>query len=145
MSQFLTVFDLADAGYKTWWLPASGLLIFAFGVIMAFGVEHPFFPMILVSSSAWVIGVFYCTYSHHLNLRKRQKDGTFDVVEGPIENFSGPKDESFDVHGTHFAYAPSSLVAGFNTPAYDGGPMKPDLHVRISHVNGEIIRLEIRR
>jgi hypothetical protein len=53
--------------------------------------------------------------------------------------------ESFVVKGVAFKYSDSVIAAGFNNSASHGGPIREGLHVKIWHLNGEILRLDIEK
>lgn len=75
----------------------------------------------------------------------------FDVTQaGPITDFhpmpsSGHPDESFIVQGARFEYSENEVTAGFNGTVAVGGPLREGLLVRIWHVNGEILRLDVKK
>jgi hypothetical protein len=158
--QFQTVFDLAVVGYTGWQFATPGLILAAVGALLVLaprlfdglswgfikGAGRGIFSWIFfLFAAGWTVFALGSTYSEYAELRGRQQSGRFESVEGIIENLkSDAKVESFDVRGVHFEYSYFVVSAGFNTPATHGGPMRANLYVRIEHVDGKIIRLEIR-
>ncbi|MFZ6875978.1 hypothetical protein ACO0LF_28285 [Undibacterium sp. Di27W] len=161
------VFDITQAGYKSYTFPASGLIVVTIGAVMLFfhfihkrqnppgskarlwGQSPWFFYFFFGFSCIWTITSFHSTYSDYTELRSAYEQGQCKRVEGRVENFKiAPKekrksDESFDVRGEHFYYANHYVSAGFNTSSIAGGPMKEGLYVRIHHCGNDIARLEI--
>ena len=161
MDQYQTVFDLAQSGYKTWPFPALGLIFVMIGAVMVFfpaffnsfswgfikGQGRRVFSwFFLLFSIAWTTLAFLSTYGEYSTLRDRLDRRTVEVVQGNVENFQADaKRESFDVSGTHFEYSYYTASNAFNTPSTHGGPLRAGLRVRITHVEGKIVRLEILR
>ncbi|WP_430913638.1 hypothetical protein [Methylobacterium sp. sgz302541] len=70
------------------------------------------------------------------------------TVEGRVAHFhpmpyAGHDKERFEVNGVPFAYSDYLISGGFNTSASHGGPIREGLPVRICHLDGLIVRLEI--
>jgi hypothetical protein len=83
-------------------------------------------------------------------LLEARSAGTFQTVEGTIDNFQEEYDEdtereSFAVAGVQFSYDARNLTAAFHQTAFDGGPIRPGARVRIGHVDGRIVKLEMAR
>lgn len=57
--------------------------------------------------------------------------------------YSGHARETFVVNGQYFSYSDYDLTQGFNQTQSHGGPIKEGLQVRITHVDGSIVKLEI--
>ena len=94
------------------------------------------------------IGVFIDTYNHFVYHRDSLRSGRVRVVEGVVSQFDpeppeGHHDESFDVAGQHFSYSQYVLNSGFNHSRGAGGPIRDGLQVRITYLDGQILRLEI--
>lgn len=51
--------------------------------------------------------------------------------------------ESFNVNGVKFEYSDYVITPGFNNAASKGGPIKEGLPVRISYIDGTILKLEV--
>ncbi len=164
-SDLVVVFDLLDAGFKDWSFSAFGLIFVAVGFLM---VRYPRPIMQLFNQTSrprfykyfsrfwlgfailWTALSFAATYGSYLSLRGAYIDGNFEVVEGPVEDFqpmpsSGHSRESFTVAGQGFSYSDYNVTPGFNNSRSLGGPIDAEVYVRISHVNGQIVRLEVER
>ena len=100
-----------------------------------------------VFGSLW-IGAGIINYSNFASLRTAAQNGAVDVVEGKVEQFvpmpwSGHANETFVVGGQYFSYSDYDMTKGFNQTQSHGGPIHEGLQVRIAHVNGSIVKLEI--
>ena len=88
-------------------------------------------------------------YSRHHYLQRSMQAGRVSVVEGLVTNFDpmpygGHKDESFCIVRTCFHYSDFDLTGGgFNNTSSHGGPIRPGLPVRVTYVDGTIVRLQI--
>ena len=75
--------------------------------------------------------------------------GRFEVAEGIVEDFvpmlHGGRRESFTVDGRRFEYSDHFVTPGFDNSAAKGGPIRPGLNVRISHIGNVIVKLEVAR
>ena len=82
-------------------------------------------------------------------LRADYAAGRFEVAEGVVEDFvpmlHGGRKESFTVDGRRFEYSDFFVTPGFNNAASRGGPIRPGLAVRVSHVGDVIVKLEVDR
>ena len=149
--EYVTFYDVTQAGYRHWWVPVIGLVITA----VAVGkirykwrlVGHPAF--LLIFSVIWTTVSFLSTYLDFRRLSSTLETGRCEVVEGKITGFQilpstgSQKAEEFVVAGTHFQYSGYEASAGFNQMHSRGGPIRESLLVRIHHLHGEIARLEI--
>lgn len=156
MSEYRVAFDLASAGYKTWWFPTLGLLFVAVGLGLfryqgparsarARRVVSVFF---IGFSCLWMVTSYVGTYLEYRRLRTAYETGHYQVIEGIVEQFryhtpDQPKDESFSVNGVHFIYDESQVTAAFNQTSGHGGPIREGLAVRVWYVGNAIIRLEV--
>ena len=160
------VFDINQAGYHSWWFPASGLIFFVIGAVLALinrarakrnasaisdrsGTRAPFLPWLCMGFSLlWSLGTFASTYGDYRNLRDAFNQGQCQVVEGPVEHFHagsgnrGDASDSFEVRGTPFTCS-GSVEAGFGQIQSEGSPLREGLLVRISAYQGQIAKLEI--
>lgn len=156
------VFDLAEEGYRQWPLGAFGVLFIAVGVAllvigprlargwMSARFYRVFSLYFLGFAVVWTAAAFGATYREYRRLSAALETGQFEVVEGPVREFvpmplAGHAMESFVVDGRRFEYSDYVVTAGFNNTASHGGPIAEGLQVRVSHVRGVIVRLEIRR
>jgi hypothetical protein len=158
---FQIVFDLTRAGYRTWWFPAHGLVFVVIGAIMVFfpklldflywgfikGTGRRAFSWIFfLFACSWITFSFLSTYGEYATLQDRLDRGAVEVVQGRVENFhADAKRESFNVGTARFEYSYFVATSAFNTPSTHGGPLRAGLVVRITHVDGKIVRLEILR
>ncbi|HEX8904265.1 MAG TPA: hypothetical protein VF771_05445 [Longimicrobiaceae bacterium] len=80
--------------------------------------------------------------------KSRYRRGDYSVAEGTVSGFipgseRDHREEEFSVGGQQFRYSSTALSPYFHRTAEKGGPIRPGLRVRISHVNGDILRLEV--
>jgi hypothetical protein len=163
--EFETAFDVAETGYRYWWLPAAALLPFAVGLLMAWappwstrilgahvrGRWARFFGVIFAAvGAAWAGLSFMNTWNDYRFHRDALRRGEFRTVQGTVENFralqpSGVGLETFEVSGRRFQYHPDALSAGYNRAAADGGHIAEGVYVRIAYINLAILRLELRK
>jgi hypothetical protein len=156
---YYIAFDLVTSGYKAWVFPARGLVFVAGGLLLAF------FPGVLpvpwpwtrqgIQAFGWIFAAFavlwtgfsfWSTHSEYRHLADSLAAGRYQTVEGIVENYAGnEEDEKFSVNNVWFEYSDNRVTSAFNNVAALGGPVRPGLHVRIAHVDGKIVRLEIRR
>jgi hypothetical protein len=155
---YIIVFDLAASGYKAWTFPAIGLILLAVGLALSWFpglfAHWPWTPagirvfgqLFAGFAAVWTAVSFWATYSLYLDLADQLVKGRYEVVEGPVEDYKRSEtEESFSVRGVVFSYSSSAPTSAFNHTAAEGGPVRPGLYVRITHVDGKILRLEIRR
>lgn len=157
--EYRTVFDLTSAGYSTWWFPAFGLVFVLIGVILvrfrhALPTRNPIvmrraFPWFFLGFAViWTLGALTGTYGEYRGLSGAIRSGNVQIVEGKVSEFvpmpyGGHSDERFCVARQCFAYSDYGVTSGFNNTASHGGPIREGLPVRITHVGGKIVRLEI--
>ena len=156
---FETVFDVAQAGYKDWWVPAIGLIFVAIGAALAF---FPRWASLVISAPPWagwpliifaliwMLGAFTLSYFPYIWAREALLSGDHSVVEGPVTDFvpmprDGKGKESFTVAGQKFEYSPYGGTPGFNNASSHGGPLNSGTYVRVTHIGNTILRLEIAR
>ena len=156
--EYVVAFDILDEGIGGRLF--LGLFVWlagvAVGVVMLRRSLRPGPPGPLVLFALWLV-IWGCggglgvanTFHQRLRSLAWARDGDFGVVEGEVRNFhpvprGGKGPESFTVAGVRFVYSASD-GAGFNHVALDGGPMRPGQYVRISHRNGRILKIEVRR
>ncbi|PXX34937.1 hypothetical protein [Undibacterium pigrum] len=161
------IFDITQAGYKSYFFPAQGLIFVVIGAGMIYfhlmrkrkkdldsqqkkSRPGPWFLFAYFGFAClWTVFSFKSTYTDYSDLRSAFEQGQCKLVEGKVKNFltgvkeKGRAEESFDIDDAHFSYSHRVVTAGFNTPVADGGPMKEGLHVRVHHCGRQIARLEI--
>ncbi len=159
------VFDIAQAGYQQWTFPAFGLIFVGISSLLLVSRSWRFkafrngrseraakWGILMMTGFAvfWTLAAFLGTYSEYRQLRRAAETGKYESVEGIVTNFvpmphEGHRDEKFCVKNTCFSYSDYSGRAGFNHTSSHGGPIKEGLPVRIHHINGVIIQLEVAR
>jgi hypothetical protein len=97
----------------------------------------------------WTSTSFFATFTDYRTAVGAMQKNEAQIVEGPVTNFlpmpySGHRNESFVVQGIKFEYSDYGITAGFNNTVSHGGPIREGLVVRIWHLGGEILRLDIK-
>lgn len=160
--EYQVAYDIQEVMYPGWWIFGVGTLFFSVGLgIILFGDSKPLNKIIESSTKQRVvmpiagsifgalwIGFGVINYSNFANLRTAARNGSTEIVEGKVEQFvpmpfEGHAQETFIVNGRYFAYSDYDQTKGFNRTQSHGGPMKEGLQVRITHVDGSIVKLEI--
>ena len=158
---YKVVFDITDAGYKSWTFPAYGLIFVAVGaVLVAFRKrlpgswsKHPrasnvfafsFFGFAVLRT----LVSFVSTYNDYSSLRAEKETNRASVVEGIVTNFkpmpvTGHAMEKFCVQKVCFEYSDYVITGGFNNTSSHGGPIKEGLPVRVTYVGNSIVKLEV--
>ncbi|WP_295450449.1 hypothetical protein [uncultured Thiodictyon sp.] len=158
---YRTVFDIADAGYKSGWFVSFGLIFVAAGTWLVatrkrlpggWG-KHPtasnlFAFFFLGFAVLWTLGAFFSTYGAYSSLSQARRLHQVSIVEGLVTNFkpmplTGHAMERFCVSDVCFEYSDYVVVAGFNTTTSHGGPIGEGLPVRISYVGNAIVKLGV--
>jgi hypothetical protein len=152
---YRTVFDVTEAGFKSWSFPASGLIFVAIGTVLVAIRSRlnkqkwsPF--LFLGFAVAWTTATGFSTYSDYRNVREVTDGGKASVVEGPVSTFvpmpkSGHSMERFCVSEVCFAYSDFVISSGFNNTSSHGGPIREGLPVRVTYVGNTIVKLEVAR
>ncbi len=154
--RYVTVFDASLLPYRNLVFALPGVGIAVVGALMLFRPEilervgfrtaksHVLGWVVFIFASLWTVLVAVALVSD----ARRASTGACDLVEGRVDHFrpmppSGHGSEQFEVNGMAFRYADGMVSAGFHTTSARGGPIREGLPVRICHVRGEILRLEI--
>lgn len=149
------VFDAATQGYAAWYFPAAGCGFLVVSSLLLWNERRDpqnrrrWMTLLMVAFSAvWTVVALAGTLGDYLKVRSALSRGAFEVVEGAVDNFvpqprEGHAMESFTVSGVPFKYSDYVVTAGFHQSQSHGGPITGGLHVRIGHLNGEILKLEI--
>jgi hypothetical protein len=167
--EFELVFDIVNAGYKSWSFPAFGIVFIIIGSIM---VKKAFtgnsnmpakdrktpprlFSILWLSFAVlWTSSSFVSTFTEYRGLRNAYIDGQAEYVEGTVVDFNpmpfgGHQYESFTVDGVSFEYSDFVVVAGFNNTKSHGGPIDEGAYVKIWYVSdgfrNNIVRLEVEK
>ena len=158
-SDFITVFNAADGGYRDWWFPAFGLIFVAVGILMPKLIDagvlpcktgmRAWFPKLFLGFAIfWTSIAFVGTFTGFLKGRDALLSGQAEYVEGVVQNFvpmpyQGHATESFTVKGIRFAYSDYIVTSGFNNTVSHGGPIRQGLYVRIWYLSNDILKLQI--
>ena len=162
---FSTTYTLSDEPYRLWWLPLAGCLFAALQFASAF-----FMPSLAtkfnliwperisprwafascVLTLIWTVWIFDVTILNYRAAVRALKMGHFQVVEGPITQFSiapyeGHANELFTVGDKTFSYSDYQMQPGFHTTQSHGGPLRLGMFVRISYIDQDILKLEVAR
>lgn len=156
--ELVTVFDIAQSGYAAWdELAAPAILtLVGLGMLVLWTGPRaerwaPFSWAYVLFSLSMTVFVGWVSYSEYATLTDARRTGSFEIVEGPVENFDpmpveGHRDEVFSVKGVEFRYSDFRMTSAFNNTAAYGGPVRRGAYTRVSYIrNGnKIIRLEMR-
>ncbi|KAG8150293.1 hypothetical protein [Burkholderia catarinensis] len=153
------VFDCANGGCANWTFPALGLCFVAIGVVFVwFRNDLPMqgpafmrkvFPFIWLGFAIlWTTIAFGSTYGAAHRIRNAIASGEVRVVEGDVTAFEpmpygGHAMERFCVRQVCFSYSDYVITGGFNNTASHGGPIRSGLPVKVSYVDGLIVKLEV--
>lgn len=164
---YRTVFDLQsmpyDYGRFAWLLVIALLGLISFLVSVWLLLRNPsagtYTTRMAVNSgvfglvtSVFLAGTIVAATAYHKRYRylhESIRSGRTDVVESIVTEFTpmpwvGHAEERFCVRGKCFEYSDFDLTGGgFNNTQSHGGPMRSGLAVRVTSVNGTIVRLEI--
>lgn len=156
-----TVFDASNKPLD-WGFMLAGVPFLTAAIVMWLFRRHPamrrrggtIFPLFMGGFSLlWTVLVSVFLLTGYLAAQSALREGTAQVVEGPVENFhpmpfTGHDTERFDVGGVHFEYGDYGITSGFNNSSSHGGPVRAYEYVRIHYIAGPsgpvIVRLEIR-
>lgn len=153
--QYETIFVITGKNFQ-WW-PSLSVLAFALVLALAAIIAHRrkeslrMWGLVGFSVMSFVIAVllFAGMYSEFRTLRTAYLDGKYEVAEGTIQDFTpigkgGSREERFTVAGQRFSYSDFELTPAFNQSTLKGGPMRQGLQVRIYHLRGRILRVDVR-
>ncbi|GBU19797.1 MULTISPECIES: hypothetical protein [Methylobacterium] len=159
--QYVTVFDASTAGSERVvpFLLGVGLMLlgaylwFRPDTLVRLGLPKPLAHRSVVPALPLVFGLHTLVT---LGARWSATDEAGEAVlgnrcatvEGRVARFhpmpyGGHDRERFEVNGVPFSYSDYIVTGGFNTSASHGGPIREGLPVRICHVDGLIVRLEV--
>jgi hypothetical protein len=94
------------------------------------------------------VAVLFIADRRQAHWREAVESGRAVVLTGRVEGFHPMEpgchdDEHFVVAKHRFAYRDCAVTGAFNRSSTYGGPVRPGQLVRITHVEGAIIKLEI--
>lgn len=158
---YLVFYDIQQVWYPGWWIFGIGIVCLLYGLGIIFFADTPPLDsfiqrstgrrvvvpiLICVFGSVW-IGGGIVNRSAFANLRAAARDGSAEIVEGVVEQYvlraEGHPKETFVVGNRYFAYSDYDSGAGFHQTQASGGPITEGLRVRIAHLDGRIVKLEI--
>jgi hypothetical protein len=161
---YQVTYDIQQVAYPGWWIFGVGLVFVSAGTAALLlrdnpiyksmfdttGIQRTLMPLCSIGFGMLWIVIGTLNYSHFANLRNAARNGRAEVVEGAVKAFipmpyEGHAQETFVVGGHQFSYSDYDETKGFNHTQSHGGPMKEGLQVRITHVDGSIVKLEIVR
>jgi hypothetical protein len=167
MVEQIVIFDIGEAGYKSWWFPCCGLLLaLLFKGMSLLGSKIIFLSdeiikservlprrektirLLIYFSLVWTMFAFLLTYPKYRTLANRLQENNTSFIEGKIENFSSNKsaprvEERFSISGVTFSYKRGSLELGYALVRMDGGIIENNMYARIWYVDNNILRLEV--
>lgn len=159
---YVVLFDLTREGFTNWGdavFPAVVIIIGAVSafflnkipedkrdnrdsMLLAMGIALP--PVLLV-----VVGlILYNGVREYSGLRNRMETGNVRVTAGVVTAFKPepsdghPWGEAFTVNGVEFKYTHHDFSAAFHKTHWQRGPVRDGLPVRITDVDGKIVKLE---
>jgi hypothetical protein len=150
-------YNILDSGYGVLGFASVGLGMITIGIIVIIMMKKNnakrskqismyFWTGFVV---LWTTLAFIGTGSEYTSNVNALKNGTYNEVEGIVENFdpmpySGHKMESFTVKGVKFEYSDFVVSSGFNNTKSHGGPIDEGKYVRIRYYNGNILQLWVK-
>ena len=78
-----------------------------------------------------------------IDLQRRLAAGEATIIEGPATVEDAGKEECLVVDGQRFCYSESTVSPGYNRRRYIDGPLHTGLQLRLSVLDGLIVRLEV--
>jgi hypothetical protein len=94
------------------------------------------------------VTILFTTWREYSSLTSALTQGKTRSVEGRVTQFipEGPDGhpiERFSVEGKAFEYSSYMVTSGFHRVARLGGPIHEGVNVRITYVDGSIVRLQV--
>ena len=150
-------YNVLDSGYRVFGFASIGLVMIAIGIIAVIIMKNnnndnsqQIFMYLWISFGVlWTTVAFISTGSEYFSCTKAIENGTYQEVEGFVENFEpmphgGHKNESFTVNDVKFEYSDFKISAGFNNTKSHGGPIDEGKYVRIKYYNDIILQIWVR-
>jgi uncharacterized SAM-binding protein YcdF (DUF218 family) len=147
------VFDLVEDGLRQIWImPLGGLALVALTamcvVIMRRSERAWFAWLMLAIAGIFTVVSTVVPLSTYFKYRRALATGMYESVEGRVENFKpmpagGHDNERFTIRGEEFVYGDYTNSPFFHKAAVNGGPVREGAYLKVSHVRGNIIRLEV--
>ena len=158
MTVYKTVFDVTEAGWQTWQMPAVGAVLTAAGffLLMKKKTSSRLATVFICFALFWTGAFAWFTYGEYRAVHLAIDQGRTKFVEGTVDSFvpmpkAGHAMESFCIAARCFTYSDFVVTTGFNNAASRGGPIKTGLKARATYVGLDhaailrniIIKLEI--
>jgi hypothetical protein len=157
-SQYLVAFDLFEHHGRYVWSVLPFPLAFALVGLVGFLLARKsagrrsaylsvFFAVFGGFGITFAVVAFLGTYSDYARFQNALRRGDFIAVQGTVTGFipgdpRGRRDEAFTVGAHRFSYSALSS-SGFHQVHLRGGPVCEGRDVRITAVQGVIVRLEV--
>lgn len=146
-------FDLLNGGFRDWLIALAPIPFILSGAVIfirttSLGVKALTFLLTLCALCVLYFLVD-ATYGRYLELVSHQNSGAYTNIEGPVGNYytmekSERLVEFVTVHSREFKIGGPQLGSfGYSRRSTDGGLMTPGQYVKIRHINGEIVHLEV--
>lgn len=148
------IWNISDKGYQVWVFLLIPLAFVIVGIVLAAHAKRFFLGSILTISG---IVVFVLTsrqtVSRYFEIQQALQSGNYDITEGVVMNLVPAEDrydptikalpkETFSVGEKTFSYHHRIQCWCYNQTAIKGGLIHEGLYVRISSLDGDIIRIE---
>jgi hypothetical protein len=155
---FETIYDIQRDGCRYGILPviiAVPLLLSAFDWYRGkrwVGLDGKPYPgyspqVACVFFAIMAVVAFVATWGDYFHLLRSIENHQVETLEGTISGFHAAatikSTESFDVAGHTFSFKKFATKQGFNTLSLEGSPAADGRTVRVHHVQGQIVKLEI--
>jgi hypothetical protein len=147
------LFNIARDGLGQIWTPTIvGAALVAFAAIclaVMYRSEHVWFAwVLLVVTVLLTIVSALLPLTTFVKFRRALANGEYATVEGRVDHFlpmpaGGHEPERFTISGESFSYTDFSASPFFHHTATNGGPIQQGAYLKIAHVDGKILRLEL--
>ena len=148
------VYDASTAGFQ-YGVIAVVLVMVTFGaVVIIWGSQKIPRTLSILWTSGWLLlgglGAANVNYQRWQCRQWAKTPQQYDLVEGPVADYklktiSGHSTEQFQVNGVRFKYSDHDISkGGFNDTAFNGGPIREGLQVRIAYRDGRILKLWVK-
>jgi hypothetical protein len=163
-TNYQLAFDLVHREYTTWHfalIPAGVAILASFFGFLARGGSTPeerrhtrqYQLVTTLGSIGMTVAALVLvvdTWHEYSALRHAVGTGALRTVEGAISELTpegpgGHPSERFRVDSVIYTYSTYNITPGFRQTIREGGPIRAGQRVRISDVDGTIVRLEIAR
>jgi len=133
------LFCVIYRGYFAWVTDVLGTAFAWFGRIFGY-------PMIVITLIGGLVGTYFGTIQF-FNPRSTFANGEYTVTEGIAEVINpspASPEQRLEIGGEIFEYSVNNGGPTFSGRFTDGGIVRTGMELRISHIDGEILRVERR-